>query len=108
MMGFVLQLFGGFRLSPKEGDSIGLTDRAHALLAYLAVAPAPVPRKRLAELLSEVGIEQDQRAAFRQTLYLARKAASVIVSNRKGELVLNKELVEADVKVFQSALTNDD
>src|SRR5687768_3317367 len=98
MMGFVLQLFGGFRLSPKEGDSIGLTDRAHALLAYLAVAPAPVPRKRFAELLSEVGIEQDQRTAFRQTLYLARKASSegIIVSNKRGELVLNKELVEAD------------
>ena len=105
-----LQLFGGFNLSPRDGDPVGLTERAQALLACLALVSSPVPRKHLAELLSEAGNEQEQRTTLRQTLYLVRKATTqdVIVANMKGELRLNTERVEADVELFRRAIASGD
>jgi DNA-binding SARP family transcriptional activator/TolB-like protein len=106
-MRFVLQLFGGARLDTPGGEPIPLTERKMALLAYLALAPGPVPRPVAAELLGDVGSEQEQRAALRQALYLIRKSThdQAILSDRKSDLSLNVELVQADVRLFQKAMT---
>jgi DNA-binding SARP family transcriptional activator/TolB-like protein len=109
-MTLVLNLFGGFRLIHQNGQPVVLTERARALLAYLAVAESPVRRQAIAELLSDAGSEQEQRTSLRQTLYLLRKATaeSIIVSSSDGGLQLNAELAEADVHLFKRALTNPD
>jgi DNA-binding SARP family transcriptional activator/TolB-like protein len=109
-MGLILKLFGGFRLVHQNGQPIVLTERARALLAYLAVAQSPVPRQALAELLSDAGSEQEQRTFLRQTLYLLRKATAenIILSSSDGGLQLNAELMQADVHLFKRALTNPD
>ena len=52
------------------GRSLCRTGALVRLLAYLAPAPSPVPRKKLAELLSAEGDEQDQRTALRQAIYV--------------------------------------
>jgi DNA-binding SARP family transcriptional activator/TolB-like protein len=109
-MGLVLKLFGGFRLIHQDAQQVVLTERARALLAYLAVAQFPVPRQALAELLSDAGSEQEQRTSFRQTLYLLRKATvdNIVLSSSDGGLQLNAELVEADAHLFKRALANRD
>jgi DNA-binding SARP family transcriptional activator/TolB-like protein len=109
-MDLVLKLFGGFRLVHQNGEPIILTERARALLAYLAVAQSFLPRQTLAELLSEAGSEQEQRTCLRQAIYLLRKATgeNIILSSSDGGLQLNAELVEADVHLFKRALTKPD
>ena len=109
-MDFVLQLFGGFRLARQGGLPAGLTERARALLAYLAVASAPVPRQVLAEMLSNGGVEREQRTALRQALYLLRKATSekIVVSAANDDLLLNGELVQADVQLFRTEISSHD
>lgn len=105
-MGFALQLFGGFRLIDQSGKAIALPERARALLAYLSVASAAVPRRKLAELLSEENSEQEQRAVLRQAVYVARKAMadSAVIRTREDDLFLDNMLVSADVCRFQGAL----
>jgi DNA-binding SARP family transcriptional activator len=106
-MAFVLQLFGGFRLIGGDGKPVFLPDRARGLLAYLAVAPASVPRQVLADLLSAEGDEQEQRTALRQAVYLTRKAtADAAIFAQEGDLVLNDTLVRADVRLFQNAIAH--
>ena len=109
-MSLVLQLFGGLRLFGKSGELLGLTERAGTLLAYLALATSSLPRKTLAELHSETGEEQQQRAALRQTLYLIRKltAEDAIVTDATDNLLLNNSVVEADVLLFRASLAKGD
>lgn len=109
-MGFVLQLFGGFRLIDQSGKAIVLPERGRALLAYLSVASAVVPRRKLAELLSEQDSEQEQRAVLRQAVYIARKAMadSAVICTREDNLILDNTLVSADVCRFQRALVRGD
>jgi TolB-like protein/DNA-binding SARP family transcriptional activator/Flp pilus assembly protein TadD len=109
-MAFVLQLLGGFRLVDDDGRSISLPDRARALLAYLALAPAPVPRKVLGELLSAEGDEREQRTTVRQTAYLARKAMAdgAVLSTQESDLALNDALVSVDARLFQEAIARRD
>jgi DNA-binding SARP family transcriptional activator len=109
-MAFFLQLFGGFRLVGQDGTLIALPERARALLSYLAMAPSPVSRQVLAELLSAEGCEQDQRTALRQAAYLARKAMAdgAAISTRDSDLWLNDALVSVDVRLFQSAVARGD
>jgi len=108
-MGFVLKLFGGFRLV-HNGEPVVLTKRARALLAYMAAAQSSLPRQALAALLTDEGSEQEQRKSLRQTLYLLRKATveNIITSNSDGGVQLNAELVEADVHLFKKAFTSPD
>jgi TolB-like protein/DNA-binding SARP family transcriptional activator/Tfp pilus assembly protein PilF len=108
-MAFVLQFFGGFRLVGEDGKPVSLPDRARALLAYLATAPSAAPRQLLAELLSAEGDAQEQRTTLRQAVYLVRKAmADAVICTQEGGLVLNGELVSADVRLFQSAIARCD
>jgi DNA-binding SARP family transcriptional activator/TolB-like protein len=109
-MDFALQLFGGFRLARQGGLPPGLTERARALLAYLAVAAAPVPRQVLAGMLSNGGVEREQRTALRQALYLVRKATSetFVVSAANDDLLLNGQLVQADVQLFRTEISSHD
>jgi DNA-binding SARP family transcriptional activator/TolB-like protein len=109
-MSLVFKPFGGFRLVHQNGQPVLLTERARALLAYLAVTQSPVPRPALAELLSDTGSEQEQRTSLRQTLYLLRKATveNIVLSSKDGGVQLNAELVEVDVHLFRKALTNPD
>jgi DNA-binding SARP family transcriptional activator/TolB-like protein len=109
-MDFVLQLFGGFRLARQASLPAGLTERARALLAYLAVASDPVPRQVLAEMLSDGGVEREQRTVLRQALYLLRKATSekIVVSTANDDLLLNGELVQTDVQLFRIEISSHD
>ena len=109
-MSLALQLFGGLRLFRKSGELLGLTERAGTLLAYLALAPSSLSRKTLAELHSETGEEQHQRAALRQTLYLVRKltAEHPILADASDNLLLNNSVVEADVLLFRANLAKGD
>jgi DNA-binding SARP family transcriptional activator/TolB-like protein len=109
-MNLVLELFGGFRLSHQNAEPVVLTERARALLAYLAVAQSPFPRQVLAQLLSDNGSEQEQRTHLRQTLYLLRKATveNIVLSHSSGDIYLNTGLVEADAHLFKRAVTGSD
>ena len=110
-MPFLLELLGGFRLISEDGTPIALPDRrARALLAFLALAPSPVPRHSLAELLSEEGDEHEQRITLRQAVYLARKALpdSAVSASGQGDLALDEGLVRADVRLFREAIARGD
>ncbi|MEK0083931.1 BTAD domain-containing putative transcriptional regulator [Benzoatithermus flavus] len=106
-----MELFGGFRLYSAERSVVRVPDRkARCLLAYLALADGPVPRIALAELLCSEGDEQDQRAALRQAVYVARRAAIrrdliVAVQDRIG---LGKASLVSDVGRFQTAIVRGD
>jgi DNA-binding SARP family transcriptional activator/TolB-like protein len=109
-MGLTLRLFGELRLLAENGELIRLTERAGALLAYLALAASPSSRKLLAEFHSESGNEKEQRAALRQALYLIRKlvAEDAVVSDATNNLLLNTDIVEADVLLFRNCLVKGD
>ena len=70
-------LLGAFRLSTPTGAN--LTPRARktrALLAYLLLAPGPVPRERLAALLWGDRGDEQAKASLRQALYELRDLAT--------------------------------
>src|SRR5687767_15957902 len=69
-----LNLFGGFSLLGADGATVVIASRkCRALLAYLALAPRPVLRERLATLLWGDGGEARARGSLRQALTVLRQ-----------------------------------
>lgn len=110
-MALALELFGGFRLCSADRSAVRVPDRrARCLIAYLALADAPVPRIALAELLCAEGDEQDQRAAVRQAVYVARRATiqrDLIVA-AQGCIGLGEAALVSDVGRFRAAIARGD
>lgn len=110
-MPLTLELFGGFHLFGAERGTVRVPDRrARGLIAYLALAERAVSRLALAELLCSGGDEQDQRAALRQAVYVARKATEEpdLLVTVEDQIGLNEALLVSDVQRFQAAITRGD
>ena len=100
-----LNLFGGFEARLERGSPLTFrTQKAQALLAYLAVPPGQAHRRdKLAALLWGAMRDEQARTSLRQALYDLRKnlgsAAGVLRS--EGETVwLDPAAVELDVTAF--------
>ncbi len=110
-MPLALELFGGFHLFDPGRRLVRVPDRrARGLIAYLAVAERAVSRLTLAQLLCLDGDEQDQRAALRQAVYVARKATAQpdLVVTLEDQIGLNEALLESDARRFQAAIARGD
>ncbi|MCI0547166.1 MAG: AAA family ATPase [Candidatus Rokubacteria bacterium] len=102
-----LELLGGFRARIDHGPELRLrTRRAHALVAYLALAPGRLhSRDALTNLLWGDSPEPVARKRFRQSLHVLRRALSGIDPSpleQAGESIrLDPAGVELDVARFE-------
>ena len=102
-----LTLFGGFEA--RSGSHVlGLPRKAQALLAYLAVTPAPThSRAKLAALLWGDADGDDARNNLRQVLFRMRRAfgrASRVLTIDAELVGLDRHAVESDVAAFRRLL----
>jgi predicted ATPase/DNA-binding SARP family transcriptional activator len=107
-----IEMFGGMRVQIEERDiSRFPTQKAVALLAYLAYFPDPHPRETLVELLWPGGTPESGRASLSQALSMLRRqleppglpTGAAIVAT-KSHVGINSGGIETDVSAFQRAL----
>ena len=103
----LITLFGGIDAQLSDGSPLRLRSRnAHALLAYLAMAPGiPRPRETLTTLLwGEIPAPQ-ARNRLRQALYVLRTALGSLEAQLlrlHGDAVsLVPDEVQVDVQIFE-------
>ncbi len=105
-------LLGGFEVRLEDGRSLPVpTNKAQALLAYLALAPGRThPRDKLAALLWGDRGDEQARHSLRQALVALRKA---LVGVRPlpllidgDSIALDPKAVEVDAAVFERLVTD--
>ena len=100
-----LNLLGGFEARPESGSSLTFrTQKAQALLAYLAVPPGQAHRRdKLAALLWGAMRDEQARASLRQALYDLRKNlgdAAGALRTEGDTVLLDPTAVDLDVMKF--------
>ena len=97
-------LFGGFRVTSRDGASLALASRKHrALLAYLAAHRGKgIRRERLIDLLWGENAEKNARHSLAQALYKIRglDGGSGIVVEDDGGVRLDESRVAVDLDHF--------
>lgn len=107
---FVLQLLGQFQLFAKSEPVPGLTsEKAQALLAYLAAEPAqPQSREMLAELLWPDRPDGVARQNLRQTLSRLQRTLPAtkepLLHTTRQTVRLNHDVVQIDLDAFTATL----
>jgi DNA-binding SARP family transcriptional activator len=103
--GFSLRLLGGFQVRLGSGGPLTLSNKAQALLAYLAVSPGcRHARDKLATLLWAGTSDEQARQSLRQVLVTLRRAlahhATLIADH--GEVALEGPGLDVDVVRFEA------
>jgi DNA-binding SARP family transcriptional activator len=110
MRPLVVRLLGGLEVEGDLGAPLSVSTRkAQALLAYLALTPGQAhPRDKLAALLWSDTAPGPARTAFRQTLFVLRKAlgdtAETVLAMTGDAVRLPAEAVQTDVAAFERAV----
>jgi len=99
-----LKLFGSFEVAGPEGRVAFPSAKLSAFLAVLAVAPKPVRRDELTQLLWGSYFDEQARQNFRQALTRIRKVigAEAIVAD-DTTVALDPAQVSSDVKQFEAS-----
>lgn len=101
-----ISLLGTVRVTTDDGRPIPLpTDKAQALLAYLALqADRPHPRETLATLLWPQSDDSKAHASLRQGLYVLNKALDVpgarLFTTTRRDVLLKSGPLRLDVTAF--------
>ncbi len=101
-----LSLFGGFEIAGDAATQVGLTRKARAMLAYLALQSGhSQSREKLAALLWGANGELQARTNLRQALSVIRKAMPSSNGGRflsdGDNIILNLDDLEFDVARFE-------
>jgi DNA-binding SARP family transcriptional activator/tetratricopeptide (TPR) repeat protein len=101
-MSLRLRLLGTPRLE-RDGNAIDITsNKAIALLAYLAVTQTPQPRERILSLLWPDSTDEAARKNLRNLLWVLRKAAGDEFINGEGDRLSLSNLVQSDINKLDS------
>jgi predicted ATPase/DNA-binding SARP family transcriptional activator len=106
-VGLRLELLGGFRLTINgEPFAVPISNKAAALLVYLAVTRRPHSRDSLAALLWGEFPDADARASLRVALSGLQKAIGPYLIAGRSEVSFNRSApYSLDVEEFESALS---
>jgi len=100
-----LSLLGGFRARLGPDRPLSLSNKAQALLAYLAADPGRRhPRDKLATLLWSGTSDEQARQSLRQALATLRRALApqAILIAEHGEVALEGQALDVDVVRFEA------
>jgi DNA-binding SARP family transcriptional activator len=104
-----LNLLGAVDLRGAAGQPVHeLGGKPMALLSYLALHPAGVPRDELVALLWPDRPDSRARASLRQTLWLLRSALPDGLIRGEELIEVDQGTISTDLDTFQDALESDD
>jgi DNA-binding SARP family transcriptional activator len=106
-MPFRLELLGPPRLLDDAGLACEMpAGKPLALLAFLALSPAPVSRAELAKLLWSRVSDRSGRASLRQALFVLRRDLDAELIKGEESIRLAEGVVETDVAELREHLVN--
>lgn len=103
-----MNLFGGFRLTDRNGTEINIPQkRGRALLAYLALKDSQTEsREYIVDLLWPDRFKKQAQSSLRQVLYMLRKISSdePLVFATRQDITLGPAIQETDIWAFNDCI----